>query len=117
MTVRGGDLDMLPKYRLRRRAIASTLRRADRIFSVSVHLAERAVALGAPRPSIPSCPTASIRPSSPTPTAPPPDEPWDCRSEQRLVVCAGNLLAEKGQHLLVECSPGSRKEPMRRISP
>ena len=105
VTVRGGDLDMLPKYRLRRRAIVRTLRRADRIFSVSVHLAERAVALGAPRPSILVVPNGvdpAVFSYADRATA---RRALGLPFEQRLVVCVGNLLAEKGQHLLVEALP------------
>jgi glycosyltransferase involved in cell wall biosynthesis len=102
VTVRGGDLDMLPKYRLRRRAIASTLRRADRIVAVSEHLAARAAALGAPRQSI------LVVPNGVDPAVFAYADRDAARRDlglplaQPLGVCAGNQHAAKGQHLQIE---------------
>jgi len=102
VTVRGGDLDLLPRYRLRRRAIASTLRRADRIFAVSEHLAARAVALGAPRRSILVVPNGVDPDLFSYADRDGARRALGIAVDQRLVLCVGNLLAEKGQHLLVE---------------
>jgi glycosyltransferase involved in cell wall biosynthesis len=102
VTVRGGDLDLLPRFRLRRRAITRTLRRADRIFAVSGHIAARAVELGAPRHSI------RVVPNGVDPATFSYADSADARRAvgapqgAPLLVCAGNLLAEKGQHVLVE---------------
>jgi glycosyltransferase involved in cell wall biosynthesis len=101
VTVRGGDLDLLPRFRLRRRAITRTLRRADRIFAVSEHIAARAVDLGAPRASI------LVVPNGVDPATFCYDDPRAARRilgvplDRPLVVCVGNLLAEKGQHVLI----------------
>jgi len=102
VTVRGGDLDMLPRYRLRRRAIARTLQRADRIFAVSRHLAARAEELGAPRPAIRVVANGVDRATFCYGDRDRDRQALGIAAAQRLVVCAGNLLAEKGQHLLVE---------------
>jgi glycosyltransferase involved in cell wall biosynthesis len=102
VTVRGGDLDLLPRFRLRRRAITRTLRRADRIFAVSRHIANRAVELGASPSSILVVPNGvdpevfsyTDRDTARRALGEAPGRP--------LLVCAGNLLAEKGQHVLLE---------------
>ena len=102
VTVRGGDLDLLPRFRLRRRAIMRTLRRADRIFAVSRHTAARAVELGAAPASV------QIVPNGVDPATFSYADPAAARrgvaapADRPLLVCAGNLLAEKGQHVLIE---------------
>jgi teichuronic acid biosynthesis glycosyltransferase TuaC len=102
VTVRGGDLDLLPRFRLRRRAITRTLRRADRIFAVSQHIAARAVELGASPRSILVVPNgvdpatfsyADSEAARRTVGAP---------AGRPLLLCVANLLAEKGQHVLIE---------------
>lgn len=102
ITVRGGDIDMLPRYRLRRGAITRTLRDADLILSVSEHLARGAADLGGPQHRIRVIPNGIDGHKF---------APMDQRlarqrlgipAEQRLLICVGNLLAEKGQHVLLE---------------
>jgi teichuronic acid biosynthesis glycosyltransferase TuaC len=101
VTVRGGDLDMLTRFRLRRRVIARTLQRADRVFAVSEHLAASAIALGAAPQAV--CVVANgvdarfvygARDAARRALAIPAD--------QRLILCVANLLADKGQHVLLE---------------
>jgi len=102
VTVRGSDLDMLPRFRLRRRAITRTLRRADRIFAVSNHMAARAVALGAPLRSVlvvpngvdPACFSYADSTAARQILGIPDGQP--------LIVCVGNLLPHEGQHVLIE---------------
>jgi glycosyltransferase involved in cell wall biosynthesis len=101
VTVRGSDLDVLTRFRLRRRAIERTLQRADRIFAISEHLASRAVTLGAARRSVLVVPNGvdarfayGDRDAARRELAIPTDLP--------LLLCVGNLLADKGQHVLVE---------------
>jgi glycosyltransferase involved in cell wall biosynthesis len=102
VTVRGSDLDLLPRFRLRRRAIARTLRRADRIFAVSQYLATRAVALGAPPGSVLVVPNG-VDPAyfsyADSATA---RQMLGIPEAQPLIVCVGNLVAHEGQHVLVE---------------
>lgn len=102
VTVRGGDLDLLPRFRLRRRAVERTLRRANRVFAVSEHLAARAIELGASSRSILVVPNgvdsdvffhADLEAAR---------RRLGASVDRALIVCAGNLLAEKGQHVLVE---------------
>jgi glycosyltransferase involved in cell wall biosynthesis len=102
VTVRGGDLDLLPRFRLRRRAIERTLRRADRIFAVSDHLASRAVELGAPPRSILVVPNGVDRGVFFHADGESARRRLGAAADRALVVCAGNLLAEKGQHVLLE---------------
>jgi glycosyltransferase involved in cell wall biosynthesis len=99
VTVRGGDLDMLPRYRLRRRAITRTLRRADRIFAISEHMAARAVALGAARQAVLVVPNGVDEQCFSYGDREAARRRLGIPAGQRLVVCVGNLLAEKGQHV------------------
>jgi glycosyltransferase involved in cell wall biosynthesis len=50
VTLRGHDLNDLPRYPVRRRQVAWTLRAAGAVFAVADALREAAVALGAPAP-------------------------------------------------------------------
>jgi len=111
VTLRGGDIDLLPQFRMRRRAIRRTLQRADRVFAVSEHLARGAAALGLPRERIEVVPngidpakffrvdrrTARERLGIPEPL--------------QMVLCVANLLAEKGQHVLIEALARLAGEP------
>ena len=102
LTVRGGDLDLLPRFRLRRRVIRRTLQRAARVFAVSQHLADRAVALGAPQERV-QVVTNGID-----------AEKFHRIDQERaraslgispdfpLVLCVAHMIAEKGHHILVE---------------
>ncbi|MDX2165624.1 MAG: glycosyltransferase [Deltaproteobacteria bacterium] len=101
VTVRGGDLELLTRSRLRRRAIAHTLQRADRVFAVSEHLAACAIGLGAApaavrvvRNGVDARFTYGERDAARRALALPAAAP--------LLVCVANLLADKGQHVLVE---------------
>lgn len=102
VTVRGGDIDMLPRYRLRRAAIARTLRDADLVMSVSEHLARGAVALGCSPKRIRVIPNGidgrKFAPMDQRRAR----QQLEIPAEQRLLLCVGNLLEEKGQHVLVE---------------
>ncbi len=102
VTVRGGDLDMLPRFRLRRHAITRTLRRADRIFAVSEHLAARAVALGAAPRSVMVVPNGVDPATFSYGDAHAARRTLGVADDQPVVICVGNLLAEKGQHVLIE---------------
>jgi teichuronic acid biosynthesis glycosyltransferase TuaC len=102
VTVRGGDIDLLPRYRLRRGVIARTLQAADLIIAVSEHLARGVRGLGALPHRIRVIPNGIDGR-----TFAPIDQRLarqrlEIQPEQRLLVCVGNLLAEKGQHILVE---------------
>jgi glycosyltransferase involved in cell wall biosynthesis len=102
VTVRGGDLDLLPRFRLRRRAITRTLRRANRIFAVSQHIAARAVELGAARRSVRVVPNGVDPATFSYADSDAARRILGIPSGQPLVLCVANLLAEKGQHVLVE---------------
>jgi len=102
VTLRGGDIDLLPRFRMRRRVIQRTLRRADRVFAVSQHLARGAVALGLPPKRL------RIIPNGIDPHTFSPMDRSTARAglkismQQPLLLCVGNLLAEKGQHVLID---------------
>ena len=102
VTVRGTDILTLTHLRLRRRAIARALQRADRIFAVSEHLAARAVALGASPDSILVVPNGvdTARFSYAAPDAA--RRKLGIPADQRLLLCVGNVLALKGHHVLLE---------------
>jgi len=102
VTVRGADLDLLPRFRLRRRAIARTLRRADRIFAVSEHLAARAVELGAARRSIVVVANGVDPATFSYGDSEPARRILGIPTGQPLILCVGALRARKGQHVLVE---------------
>jgi teichuronic acid biosynthesis glycosyltransferase TuaC len=102
VTLRGGDIDLLPRFRMRRRIIQRTLQAAQRVFAVSAHLADGAATLGLPRQNVQVVPngidarkffridreTARNR--------------LGVACNETLLLCVGNLLAEKGQHVLIE---------------
>lgn len=102
VTVRGGDIDMLPRYRLRRGIISRTLRDANLIISVSEHLARGARNLGATSHCI------RVIPNGIDGDKFSPVEQGLARQQlgiapaRPLLVCVGNLLAEKGQHVLID---------------
>jgi len=102
ITVRGGDMDLLPRFRLRRRAIRHALRNAQRVFAVSEHLAQRAATLGAPPDRI------QVVGNGIDPRKFYPSDRCVARKvvgfseETRLVLCVAHLIAEKGQHVLIE---------------
>jgi teichuronic acid biosynthesis glycosyltransferase TuaC len=106
LTVRGGDLDLLTRFRARRRLIRWTLQRADRVFAVSRHMAERAVRFGA-RPDrvrvvengvdleqFSYLEQAGAR------------RQLGIAAGQRLLLSVGHLIPEKGQHVLLEALAG-----------
>jgi len=102
ITVRGGDLDLLPRYRMRRGVIAWTLRHADKVVAVSQHLAHKAGELGAEQPRVCVVPNGID-----TSTFSPVDQREARRrtgipEAMRLLLCVGNLTPEKGQHVVVE---------------
>ncbi|MFI5397422.1 MAG: glycosyltransferase [Candidatus Binatia bacterium] len=102
ITVRGGDLDLLPRYRMRRRVISWTLRHAGKLLAVSQHLASRAEELGADQTRVRVVPNG-IDASTFSPV-----DQREARRRtgipetMRLLVCVGNLTPEKGQHIVVE---------------
>ena len=102
VTVRGGDLDLLPRFRLRRRAITRTLRRADRIFAVSRHIAARAVELGASPRSILVVPNGVDPATFSYSDSEAARRTLGAPAGRPLLLCVANLLAEKGQHVLIE---------------
>jgi len=102
VTVRGGDLDLLTRFRFRRDAIRRTLQQADRVFAVSSHLAERAVHFGAD-PARVSVVENGVEPRTFVFT-----DQTQAREELGLsldgpmLLCVANLIPEKGQHVLLE---------------
>jgi glycosyltransferase involved in cell wall biosynthesis len=102
LTVRGGDLDLLTRFRARRSLIRWTLARADLIFAVSRHMAERAALFGAPRERI-RLVENGVDPGEFSHV-----EQAQARREvgvaaaDRLLLCVGHLIPEKGQHVLLE---------------
>lgn len=102
VTVRGGDLDLLVRFRLRCKAIQRTLQRADRVFAVSQHLAERALTLGADPVRV-RVVANGVEPSTFVFT-----DQAQARKELGLplgtpiLLCVANLIPEKGQHILIE---------------
>ena len=102
LTLRGGDLDLLPRYRMRRGVIAWTLRRADKLIAVSQHLANRAGELGVDPARVRVVPNGvDAGTFSPIDRV----EARRCLglpATIRLILCVGNLTPEKGQHILVE---------------
>jgi teichuronic acid biosynthesis glycosyltransferase TuaC len=102
VTLRGGDIDLLPRFRLRRQAIRWTLEHADRVLAVSEHLVRGAEQLGlAPG-------RARVVPNGIDGATFAPIDQRVARArlgitgKAPLVLCVGNLLAEKGQHVLIE---------------
>lgn len=105
LTVRGGDIDLLPRFRMRRRIIRQTLQRADRVFSVSLHLANAIARLGVPLHRVRIVPngidTAVFHLQ---------DRRLARRSvgfpeDRTLILCAADLLPDKGVHVLIEALP------------
>lgn len=102
VTVRGGDLDVLTRYRLRRRIIRNTLANATKVFAVSRYLAARAEALGARPERIRVLPNGvdlnafSVVPQREARRA------LGLDTDDRLILCVGNLIPEKGQQVLIE---------------
>ena len=102
VTLRGGDIDVLARFRLRRRIIRLTLERADRVFAVSQYLAASAARLGRPRERIqvvangvdPDTFSFLEREAARRYLGIPDDT--------RLLVCVADIEAEKGQHILIE---------------
>ncbi len=101
VTVRGGDIDVLPQFRLRRRLIRWTLQRADRLFAVSEHLARGVATLGVDAP-------VRVVPNGIDPQTFHPVDRRRARQrlgiadDAELLICVANLTAEKGHHILIE---------------
>jgi len=102
VTLRGGDIDLLPRFRLRRRVIQQTLQQAHRIFAVSEHLARGAAALGLRRERIRVIPNGIDGSTFVSMDRDVARQQLGIPPQRRLLLCVGNLLAEKGQHVLIE---------------
>ena len=101
VTLRGGDIDLLPRFILRRHRILRTLESADGIFAVSEHLAGGAASLGIPRSRI-QVVANGINPEIFFPL----DRTIARRrlgiaDHVQLIVCVGHLVHDKGQHILI----------------
>lgn len=102
LTVRGGDLDLLTRFRARRRLIRWTLQRADRVFAVSRHMAERAIRFGARADRVRVIENGvDLDRFSYV-------EQSDARRQlgiaagEPLLLSVGHLIPEKGHHVLLE---------------
>ena len=110
VTIRGGDIDVLARHRIRRRVIRRTLSGAATVISVSAHLADGAVRMGlVPAARVRVIPNGvdvhRFRPRSRSEAR----RQLGLPVEGRLLVCAANLTAEKGQHVLVEAMAQLRR--------
>lgn len=102
VTLRGHDINELPKYPVRKRQVELALARADRIFSVAGALAEAAITMGAPRQRTSVSPNGvdlerfkvGDRSSARSELGLPPDRP--------IVLSIGYLVARKGFDHLIE---------------
>jgi teichuronic acid biosynthesis glycosyltransferase TuaC len=114
VTLRGGDIDVLARFRARRRMIRQTLQRADRVFAVSHHLADGAAALGVDREHVQVLANGvdcnKFYPVNKRVAR----RSLSIRDDERLLLCVGNLVAEKGHHVLIEALAcfQAREEPV-----
>jgi glycosyltransferase involved in cell wall biosynthesis len=105
VTLRGHDLNDLPRYPVRRRQVAWTLRHADLVIAVAESLREAALGLGAPAER-----TVLVGNGVDTTRFAPHDRRAARRElgipeEGRVVLSVGHLVERKGFHHLVRAFP------------
>lgn len=105
VTLRGHDLNDLPRFPIRRRQVASTLRRADAVFAVADALRDAALALGADPAK-----TRTVGNGVDASRFFPQDRRASRRrlglsEEGALILSVGHLVERKGFHHLVRAFP------------
>ena len=105
MTLRGHDLNDLPRYPVRRGQVAWTLRHADLVIAVADSLRDAALRLGAPPER-----TVTVGNGVDTARFAPQDRPAARRElgieeEGTVVLSVGHLVERKGFHHLVRAMP------------
>jgi teichuronic acid biosynthesis glycosyltransferase TuaC len=110
VTVRGGDIDLLPRFRMRRYIIGQTLGRATRVFAVSQHLATKAVALGAHRECVHVVANGIDAQRFHFRDMQSARQALGINWDGPLVLCVANMVSEKGHHVLVEAFAHARNE-------
>jgi glycosyltransferase involved in cell wall biosynthesis len=110
VTLRGHDINDLPRFPMRRRQVASTLRRADAVFAVADALRDGAIELGA----VPERVRTVGNGVDPERFAP--MDRLEARRrlgqppEGRLLLSVGHLVERKGFHHVVRALPRVRAE-------
>jgi glycosyltransferase involved in cell wall biosynthesis len=110
VTLRGHDVNDLPRYPVRGRQVARVLREADAVFAVAEALRERAIRLGA-RPDRVLTVANGVDPDR--------FRPLDRREARRrlglpedapMILSVGHLVERKGFHHVVRALPAVRRE-------
>lgn len=102
VTVRGGDLDLLTRFRMRRWAIERTMARADLVVAVSQHLVQRATAFGARQERVRLVPNGTEPETFSFGDQAPARRELGIGERDIVLVCVANLIAEKGHHIMIE---------------
>jgi glycosyltransferase involved in cell wall biosynthesis len=102
VTLRGHDVNVLPRFPARKRQIQFALRHADRVIAVAEALRRGAIALGAPPDKTVTISNGvDLQTFYPVPKA-------EARtrlglpSERQIVLSVGRIVENKGYHLIVE---------------
>lgn len=105
VTIRGHDLNDLPRYPVRGRQVAWTLRHADAVFAVADALREAAIGLGADPARVRTVPngvdTDAFRPR-PKPAA---RAALGLDPDAKILLSVGHLVERKGFHHLLAALP------------
>lgn len=102
VTLRGHDINVLPRFPVRKRQIQFALRHADRVIAVAEALRRGAIALGAPaNKTVTISNGVDLQTFYPVPKA-------EARArlslppERQIVLSVGRIVENKGYHLIVE---------------
>lgn len=102
ITIRGSDINLLPRYPLRRRLIQKTLLKAGRIIAVCQALKEASIQLGIPKEKITVIPNGvdlfRFFPVNKQEARKVANLPLD----RRIILSVGHLCERKGFHLLID---------------
>ena len=102
ITLRGHDVNVLPRFPLRKRQIQFALRHADRVIAVAEALRRGALALGAlPTKSVTISNGVDLAKFFPTPKAEA-RQRLNLPPHRRIMLSVGRIVENKGYHLIVE---------------
>ena len=102
ITLRGHDVNVLPRYPVRKQQIQFALRHADRVIGVADALRRGAIALGAdPRKAVTISNGVDLEQFFPVPRAEA-RQRLGLPTARRIVLSVGRIVENKGYHLIVE---------------